>query len=440
MQPPEGPPICTAFSSAPLGRPPPIWLNHFPEGTAHGHLHQTCVGDFPREGKHLGACAPLGTDPVELPGAPADDLRDVGQGLNVVDVGGLSPQAGNRREGRFGPGHAPPSLNGGHEGSFFSADKGSGSLFDLQIEVEAAAEDAAAQKAPFPGLPEGDLQTLDGQGILRPDVDVAFASSNGIAADNHTLDDSVGVTFQDTAVHERSGIALIRVADDVLLVAGRAAGELPLQARGKTGTPPAPQTRLFDFGNDLFRGHLGQGLGAGRVASCGDVIIYALRIDVAAVGQGDPVLLLEKVQLIIAGDAFQVKPSVGEVSNGQIGHDLPVQHVAGDDAGHVFDRDIAIGNPGATRQLHIQEGFLLTHADTAGLSHNHIQPAVFHFLDNRLKNLPGPRGNPAGTHAHYDPGFAPAVLRELLSQPVPQLPQLRHCTHTAATSLGAVFL
>ena len=79
--------------------------------------------------------------------------------------------------------------------------------------------------------------------------------------------------------------------------------ELPFEPGGKPGAAPAPQARGLDLGDDLFRGHVGEGLAEGLVAAPGDVFLDALGIDEAAVPQGDLHLLLEKGQVIIAGNS-----------------------------------------------------------------------------------------------------------------------------------------
>ncbi|MBN2195404.1 MAG: hypothetical protein JW751_21475 [Polyangiaceae bacterium] len=50
------------------------------------------------------------TDPLEPLGAPEDDRRHVGQGLDVVEDGGLAEEAGYRRVRGTGTGHSPSPL------------------------------------------------------------------------------------------------------------------------------------------------------------------------------------------------------------------------------------------------------------------------------------------------------------------------------------------
>ena len=127
-------------------------------------------------------------------------------------------QALDRREGRTGPGLAAVALDGGHQRGLLAADESAGAQTEVDIEVKAGAEDVLAQQSVFPGLLDGDLETVNGDGVLGPDVDVALVGADGVAGDGHSLQHHVGVAFQNGTVHERAGVALVGVAADILLV------------------------------------------------------------------------------------------------------------------------------------------------------------------------------------------------------------------------------
>ena len=85
--------------------------------------------------------------------------------------------------------------------------------------LPAAAEDVVAEVAARLGVGDRLGEALDGQRVLGAHVDVALVRADRVAADEHALDDGVRVALEDGAVHERAGVALVGVADDVLLVA-----------------------------------------------------------------------------------------------------------------------------------------------------------------------------------------------------------------------------
>ena len=140
------------------------------------------------------------------------------------------------------------------------------------------------------GLGDGLLEPLDGQRILSADVDVGVGRADGVRREGHALQQAVGIALADGAIHEGAGIALIRVADQVLVGAGRLAGELPFSAGGKAATAaPAQAGRSHQIAK------LVGGLGFQRECECripatGNVLIDAARVDQTAVGEHHPAL------------------------------------------------------------------------------------------------------------------------------------------------------
>src|SRR5659263_312858 len=200
------------------------------QGHAHRHLDEAGVVQLAGQGEDLGARAVLGPHrPVPL-GPVDDDQRDVGPGLDVVDVGRFAPQAGDRRVGRPRARHAPAALDRGDQRRLLAADERAGAFFHLEVEAEPAAEDVVAQQPPLLGLVQSDAEILDGAGVLRAAVDVPLVGAHCVGADQHALDHGVSVALQEPAVHERPGVAFVGVADHVLLIAvlcGRGGGGVP---------------------------------------------------------------------------------------------------------------------------------------------------------------------------------------------------------------------
>ena len=91
------------------------------------------------------------------------------------------------------------------------------------------------------------VSRADGQRILGAHVDVALARAHGVGGDGHAFDHAVGIAFQDAAVHERAGVALVAVADHVLHVAAGLGYHAPLQAGGITAAAATTQAALGDL-------------------------------------------------------------------------------------------------------------------------------------------------------------------------------------------------
>ena len=107
----------------------------------------------------------------------------------------------------------------------------------------------------------------------------------------------MGIAFQDGAVHERAGVALVRVAADILLIRVILLAELPLEAGGEAGAAAAPQARIKKGLDYIVRSHLGENFSEGLISAGSDILFNIFRIDDAAVAQGNPVLLFIKVRI-----------------------------------------------------------------------------------------------------------------------------------------------
>ena len=84
------------------------------------------------------------------------------------------------------------------------------------------------------------------------DVVVAYRRADGVTRDGHAFDQCMRVVAENLPVVTGAGLALVRVADNVLLAGQRSGHETPLQARGKAGPAAAPQTRRLDGGYHLL--------------------------------------------------------------------------------------------------------------------------------------------------------------------------------------------
>ena len=111
----------------------------------------------------------------------------------------------------------------------------------VQVEAEVGVEDVLAEQAVGAAVGDRRLEALERQRVLGAAVDVALVGADRVGADQHALDDRVRVALEHRAVHERAGVALVGVAEDVLLVAVGLGAELPLEAGGEAGAAAAAQ-------------------------------------------------------------------------------------------------------------------------------------------------------------------------------------------------------
>ena len=149
------------------------------------------------------------------------------------------------------------------------------------------------------------------------------------------------IALEQAPVHVGAGIALVRVHDDVLRVAGGVMHGAPLPAGRESAAPASPQTRPLDlvdhrFGIGPFE-HVGEGLVS---ADC-DVVVDQPRIEAGVVLHEEPLLVLVEGDVVEALDASAVLGMLVEE---------PLDRAAAaegllDDLGHVRRGDPEIAGP-----------------------------------------------------------------------------------------------
>ncbi|MBA7626499.1 hypothetical protein ES703_33950 [subsurface metagenome] len=128
--------------------------------------------------------------------------------------------------------------------------------------------------------------------------------TDGAGADNHSLQDAVGVALQQASILVGAGVALVGVADDVFNLTFSLAARLPLPAGREAAAAPAPQPRLLDLFDNLLRGHLEEGFSQGGVAADGDIVFNIRRVNRAVSAEDIPCLLLVEGDVGLVGDGF----------------------------------------------------------------------------------------------------------------------------------------
>ncbi len=180
------------------------------------------------------------------------------------------------------------------------------------------------------------------------------------------------------------GVALVGVAEDVLDVRLRLAGELPLESGGEAGASATAEAAAQDFAHHLIGRHLREHLGQGLVALAGDVLLYLERVDDPRVAQDDLDLAVEELHVAHLGDR-----AVGArgVAHQPVDHPA-FQEVLFDDLVDVLDLDVLIED--AVR-VHEDDGSDGAGAEAAGLDHPGlaVDAQVFELLGERGTDLKG---------------------------------------------------
>src|SRR5450432_1322509 len=139
----------------------------------------------------------------------------------------------------------------------------------------------------------GGLQSLNGERILSPAIDVAVVRANSVGGDRHPLEHAMRIAFQDGAVHESTRVTLVGIADDVLRGGDLLGDSGPLQAGRITRPAATTQSAARDLIDHLLWGQLRHSLGESPITARREVILDAFRIDASTVLEHDLVLASE---------------------------------------------------------------------------------------------------------------------------------------------------
>ncbi|MNY07937.1 hypothetical protein D3C86_1407640 [compost metagenome] len=179
----------------------------------------------------------------------------------------------------------------------------------MQIEALAAAEDVVAQVALGIGRGDGRLESGLGVGVFRAQVDVAFGRADGQGGDGHTLDQHEGVVLHHHAVGEGARVALVGVADDVLLRRRAAGHGAPLDPGGKGRAAAPAQAGVEHLGDDRLGADFQRALET-AVAVMGDIVGQRQWIGDPGAGKGQALLALEVVDFIGQAEAERMRAAV----------------------------------------------------------------------------------------------------------------------------------
>ena len=147
MQPPDGPPVCTALKGLSSSTPPPMSKIICRKRDAQRHFDQAGAASPCRPGRRSwcpcsSRCRTGRTSRRRAAGSSATQAR-VSTLLMIV---GLPHRPGDGGERRAGAGHAALAFDRGDQRGLLAADEGPGALLDLDVKVEARAQDVVAQQ------------------------------------------------------------------------------------------------------------------------------------------------------------------------------------------------------------------------------------------------------------------------------------------------------
>ena len=153
-----------------------------------------------------------------------EKMRDDGQAFDVVETGRPREETADLDEWRLHAGASGLSFDGADERRAFAADVCAAAGIEVELEVEALAEDVFPEESVIFGLPDGIQQERAEAGVFGAHINVAVGSAHDIAGDNQRLDQVERVVFDELAVFEGRGLSLVGIADDDFVFADDSAG------------------------------------------------------------------------------------------------------------------------------------------------------------------------------------------------------------------------
>ena len=145
--------------------------------------------------------------------------------------------------------------------------------------------------------------------IFGANIDIAFGRADRDARDRHALDEEEGIALHQHAVGERAAVALVGVADDVLLISVDAGGRAPFDA-GRKACPAAPaQARGQNLLDRRLRAQRQRALQAPKPAMAA-IIVERQRVRQAAAGEDEPLLPREIGDVVDAAQRLGMRAAV----------------------------------------------------------------------------------------------------------------------------------
>lgn len=204
-------------------------------------------------------------------GAHGEDVLHMTDGFHIVHDGRLHVEAEHGWEIRgLDTRIGALAFEGFQQAGLLTANIGAGTLMDIDVEVEAGAEDVFAEKTFGAGFFDGVPDDLGRFGKFAADIDIGEVNIRGKGGDGEAFDELVRVLVEDVAVLECTRLGFVSIDDDVVVFAVVVFDEAPLGSGGEAGSASAAQVGSFHHVDDLA-GFQREGFFEGLVAAVGEV-------------------------------------------------------------------------------------------------------------------------------------------------------------------------
>src|SRR5699024_2476126 len=166
------------------------------------------------------------------------------------------------------------------------------------MEIHAGTQDVLSEDPVFLRLFHSHTQTLNGKTILRSYVNISVLRADSVGGDAHSLDHLVGIAFHYGAVHERARVSLVAVTYDVTYFFFLAGNLGPFTPGGEARAAASAKAGFRHFVDHVLGSHLEKRLCKRLETSHSNVFVNGFRVDLTAVLQNDPGLLIQKWNIV----------------------------------------------------------------------------------------------------------------------------------------------
>ena len=167
--------------------------------------------------------------------------------------------------------------------------------------------------------------------IFRTQIDVALIGAGAQRGDRHALDQHERIALHDHAIGEGAGVALVGVADDILLVRRGLHRRAQLDPAGKARAPAPAQTGFHHLIGDL-RAIKRRCVPQTFVSAVREVIVERDWIDHAHAREGQSLLILEIGNLLGESQAKFVGAALQKTGVEELRHRVGAHRTVSDAA------------------------------------------------------------------------------------------------------------
>jgi hypothetical protein len=190
-----------------------VLIDQFAKRNAHLLLDCARVVDVARDTEELSTLVTFTAERCEPVASPSANGRCNGNGLDISNGGGAPEKSNCSRERRLKARLSRLSFQRFDEGSLLTANVGSHSSVDINIEIIAGAASVLADEPSLVCLLDGALE--DGSFVIEfsANVDIGGGGVHGTSCDKTALDKLMGIFTHDLAIFASTRLSFVSVDD-----------------------------------------------------------------------------------------------------------------------------------------------------------------------------------------------------------------------------------